>query len=65
MKYFKLKKCHKTVQVYVSGPWENIYMAVVANLLIQIANKINLSWPYLTYLASPTLTLPVATFPSP
>jgi len=31
--------------------------------MLQITNKSNLPWPYLTYLATPTLTLPEASFP--
>jgi len=39
-------------------------MAVLDFLLLQITNKSNLTLPYLTLLASPTLTLPGATPPS-
>jgi len=39
-------------------------LALLDFLLLQITNKSNLTWPYLTYLASPTLTLPGATSPS-
>jgi len=39
-------------------------MAVLDFLLLQITNKSNQTWPYLTYLASLTLNLPGATSPS-
>jgi hypothetical protein len=40
-------------------------MTILSILLRQIANKPNLTLPYLTYLQYPNLTLPGATFPSP
>jgi hypothetical protein len=51
-----------TVLVYFSGPWEHFlalwqYFKII---LFQITNKTNLTWPYLTNLTSPSLTLPGA-----
>ncbi len=48
--------------MYFSGPWEYIlelwqYFKII---LFKITNKTNLTWPYLTNLTYPSLTLPAA-----
>ena len=51
-----------TALVYFRSPWNFLALwQYFKILLFQITNKTNLTWPYLTNLTSPSLTLSGAT----